>query len=178
VCVVIATEDKKLIAYVVAEDELDQAALRAFLQTQLPQYMLPAQFVSIAEMPLTPNGKIDRRALPAPSAPQSECAFEAPRTASEQKLAAMLTAILNVERVGIHDNFFNLGGNSLLAFQLVSRVRDEFKLELPLTRVFETPTVAELSGWVSETTDRGLNPIASPIKALPRQRRTQAQGQS
>lgn len=174
-CSVMATEDRNLIAYVVTLSELDQAELRTFLQTQLPHYMLPAQFVSLAEMPLTPSGKIDRRALPAPSAPQSSKTFEAPRTSSEQKLAAMWTAILKIERVGIHDNFFNLGGNSLLAFQLVSRVRDEFKLELPLTRVFETPTVAQLSGWISETNNRGLNPIASPIKALPRQRRMRAQ---
>jgi len=143
----------------------------------LPQYMLPAQFVSMVEMPLTPNGKIDRRALPAPPTPQANV-FESPRTSSEEKLAAMWTAILKIERVGIHDHFFNLGGNSLLAFQLVSRVRDEFNVELPLTRVFESPTLAELSGWISETAARGLNRISSPIKALPRQRRTRAKEQA
>jgi acyl-coenzyme A synthetase/AMP-(fatty) acid ligase/acyl carrier protein len=177
---VIATVDKKLIAYVVANngEVLDQVALQAFLKTQLPQYMLPAQFVVMAELPFTPNGKIDRRALPAPSAPQSEKAFEAPRTVSEEKLAAMWKGILKIERVGIHDHFFNLGGNSLLGFQLVSRVRDEFNVELPLMRVFETPTLAELAGWISEASARGLNHIGAPIKALPRQRRPRAQGQS
>ena len=178
-CAVIATADKNLIAYVVSHnnDALDQVALRAFLQTQLPQYMLPAQFVSMVEMPLTPSGKIDRRALPAPATPRANV-FESPRTSSEEKLAAMWTAILKIERVGIHDHFFNLGGNSLLAFQLVSRVRDEFNVELPLTRVFESPTLAELSGWISETAARGLNRISSPIKALPRQRRTRAKEQA
>jgi amino acid adenylation domain-containing protein len=181
--VVIATDvagDGKLIAYVVAQigQTLDLVALSAFLQTQLPQYMLPAHFVPIAEMPVTPNGKINRRALPEPGVPHSGGASASPRTAVEAKLAAMWTSILKLDRLGIHDNFFNLGGNSLLAFQLVSRVRDEFNVELPFMRVFETPTLAELCGWISEAETRGLNRISSPIKALPRQRRTQAQGQS
>jgi len=177
---VIATADvagnRKLIAYVVTQKDhaLDLVALGAFLQTQLPPYMLPAQLVPIAEMPFTPSGKIDRRALPTPSAPQSVNAFEAPRTASEQKLAAMWAAILKIERIGIHDDFFKLGGNSLLAFQLISRVRNEFKVELPLSRVFDTPTVAELSSWISEAVDRGLNRTTASIKALPRQHRTRA----
>jgi amino acid adenylation domain-containing protein len=173
---VIATADRKLVAYVVTRNNeaLDLIALRDSLQTQLPQYMLPAQIVPIAEMPFTPSGKIDRRALPDPGAPQSGDAFEAPRTAVEEKLAAMWTSILELERVGIHDNFFNLGGNSLLAFQLISRVRDEFNVELPLARVFETPTVAALSNWIGEATARGLDRTAASIKALPRQRRTRA----
>jgi amino acid adenylation domain-containing protein len=173
---VIATADRKLIAYIATRnvETLDLVALRAFLQTQLPQYMLPAQIVPIAEMPFTPSGKIDRRALPEPGAPQSGDAFEAPRTAVEERLAAMWASILKLESVGIHDNFFNLGGNSLLAFQLISRVRDEFNIELPLARVFETPTVAELSGWINEATARGVDRTAASIKALPRQRRTRA----
>ena len=170
--------DRKLIAYVVTQNShaLDLVALRVFLQTQLPQYMLPAQLIPIVEMPLTPSGKINRRALPEPSAPKSGKAFEAPRTTSEEKLAVMWTAILKIERVGIHDDFFHLGGNSLLAFQLISRIRDEFKVELPLARVFETPTLVELSRWISEAGDRGLNRIGSAIKALPRQQRTKARG--
>src|SRR6185436_3751063 len=173
---VIATADRKLTAYVVTRNNeaFDPVALRSFLQTQLPQYMLPTQIVPIAEMPFTPSGKIDRRALPDPTTPQSGGAFAAPRTAVEEKLAAMWTSILKLERVGIHDNFFNLGGNSLLAFQLISRVRDEFNIELPLARVFETPTVAELSNWIGEATARGLDRTAASIKALPRQRRTRA----
>jgi amino acid adenylation domain-containing protein len=177
---VIATADRKLFAYVVAQNghALDLVALRDFLQTQLPQYMLPAQFVPITEMPLTPSGKIDRRALPVPTAPQSRSEFAPPQTELEEKLAAMWTSILKLKRVGLHDDFFNLGGNSLLAFQLISRIRDEFKVELPLARVFETPTVAELSNWISEATARGLNRTAASIKPLPRQRRTRASVQT
>ncbi len=175
--VVIATDvagDGKLIAYVVAQSgkTLDLVALSAFLQTQLPQYMLPAHFVPIAQMPVTPNGKINRRALPEPGVPHSGGASASPRTAVEAKLAAMWTSILKLDRLGIHDNFFNLGGNSLLAFQLVSRVRDQFNVELPLARVFETPTVAELSRWISDAAAKGLNRTAASIKAIPRQRRT------
>jgi acyl carrier protein len=83
----------------------------------------------------------------------------------------MWASILKVERVGIHDDFFHLGGHSLLAFQLISRVRDEFKVELSLERVFETPTVAQLSRLISDAAERKPDPITSPIKALPRQQR-------
>jgi acyl carrier protein len=181
-CAVIVTgdtpEDKKLIAYVVSQngEAIETTALRAFLKTKLPAYMLPAQFVAIENMPFTNAGKIDRRALPVATPQLSEAVFEAPRTAVEEKLAAMWASILKLERVGIHDHFFDLGGNSLLAFQLISRVRDDFNVELPLTRVFETPTLAELSLWIGEAADRGLNRIASPIKPLPRQQRTKARG--
>jgi acyl-CoA synthetase (AMP-forming)/AMP-acid ligase II/acyl carrier protein len=167
--------DRKLIAYVVSQNDqpVDLLALRAFLQTQLPQYMVPAQLVPLAEMPLTASGKINRRALPEPGAPQAGSAFAAPRTLIEEKLAAIWTAILEIERVGIYDNFFNLGGNSLLAFQLISRVRDEFKVELSLTRVFESPMLAELCRWISAAAERGSEHTSGPIKALPR-RRTKA----
>jgi amino acid adenylation domain-containing protein len=176
-CAVIATghelEDKKLIAYVVTEtgQALEAATLRTFLQTQLPAYMLPAQFIAIEEMPLTPSGKIDRRALPKAGTQRSEIAFEGPRTTSEVKLTALWASILKIERVGVHDNFFDLGGHSLLAFQLISRVRDDFKVELPLRRVFESPTVAALSRWINEAADGGLDHTGPALKALPRQRR-------
>jgi acyl carrier protein len=86
----------------------------------------------------------------------------------------MWAGVLKLERVGINDNLFNLGGNSLLAFQLISRVRDEFKVELPLTRVFQTPTIAELSRWIGEAAGRELDRTAGSIKALPRRRGTRA----
>jgi acyl carrier protein len=119
----------------------------------------------------TQAGKIDRRALPDPGPELSETVFEAPRTVVEEKLVSMWASILKVERVGIHDDFFHLGGHSLLAFQLISRVRDEFKVELSLERVFETPTVAQLSRLISDAAERKPDPITSPIKALPRQQR-------
>jgi acyl carrier protein len=132
--------------------------------------MLPARFIAIENMAFTQAGKINRRALPDPGPQLSETVFEAPRTAVEEKLAAMWAGILKLERVGINDHFFHLGGHSLLAFQLISRVRDEFKVELPMTRVFETPRLAELARWISEAADRRLDRTGSPIKALPRQR--------
>jgi amino acid adenylation domain-containing protein len=167
-------EDRRLVAYCVRTSGSQSMAgeLQADLRRTLPDYMVPATFVFIDQMPLTSSGKINRRALPQPEARDSGTIFEAPRTTMEEKLAAMWTSILKLERVGIHDNFFRLGGHSLLAFQLISRVRDEFNVELPLTRVFEAPTLAELSRWISEEMEKGPSHIGSSIKALSRQRRT------
>ena len=176
-CAVIATgddlNDKKLVAYVVTQNgqRPETTGIREFLQAHLPTFMLPTQFVAVDEMPLTPSGKIDRRALPKAGTQKHKRVFEAPRTAVEEKLADMWSSILKLERVGVHDNFFDLGGHSLLAFQLISRVRDDFKVELPLRRVFETPTVAGLSRWISEAADERRDHAVPALKALPRQRR-------
>ena len=123
-------------------------ALRSFLQEQLPQYMVPSAFVVLDALPLTPSGKVDRRVLPAPdrfmSASDEACVL--PRTPAEESLAAIWCEVLELKQVGVHDDFFtDLGGHSLLATQLVSRVRDAFGIELPLRRLFETPTIAELA---------------------------------
>ncbi|HKY28029.1 MAG TPA: amino acid adenylation domain-containing protein [Pyrinomonadaceae bacterium] len=169
-------QDPRLVAYCVRTQSSDATAgeLQAALKRTLPDYMVPMSFVFLEQMPLTSSGKINRRALPQPDAPMSDIVFEAPRTANEEKLAAMWASILKLERVGVHDNFFNLGGHSLLAFQLISRVRDDFKVELPLRRVFETPTVAGLSRWISEAAEQGLDHTGPAIKAIPRQRRTRS----
>jgi aspartate racemase len=124
--------------------------LRDFLKARLPEYMVPAAFVSLPAMPLTAHGKIDRRQLPAPerSAMVADADYVAPRTAVEAVLAALWAEVLGVERVGIHDHFFDLGGHSLLATKLMLRVRDTFKVELALRVLFEAPTVAELAEQV------------------------------
>ncbi len=120
--------------------------LRAFLKEKLPEYMVPSIYIFLDKLPLTPHGKIDRRALPRPEgfARELEGPFVAPRNTIEELLAEIFADVLKVERVGIHDNFFELGGHSLLATQLVSRVRKSFQPDLPLRKIFEAPTVASL----------------------------------
>jgi amino acid adenylation domain-containing protein len=141
--------DKRLVAYMVVDQNQapEVSELRSFLRARLPDYMLPSAFVMLEAMPLTPHGKVDRRALPDPdwSEHDFEHAFVPPRTGVEKALAGIWTEILGVERVGVLDNFFELGGHSLLAVQLVSYVRNSIQVELPLWTIFEAPTVAGLA---------------------------------
>jgi amino acid adenylation domain-containing protein len=164
--------EKRLVAYVVAEREPlpTTTDLRNFLKEKLPEYMVPAVFVLLDALPLMPNGKIDRRALPAPdrSRPELDGAFVAPRTPTEELLAEIWAQLLNIERVGIHDNFFDLGGHSLLATQLVSRMRESFQVEIPLRRLFEVPTVAGLAESIEAARQSGQNLLAPPILPVPR----------
>ncbi len=168
--------DKRLVAYIVANSTLktQESALirdlRGFLKEKLPQYMVPSAFVLLEAMPLTPNGKIDRRSLPVPDANRAE--FEddlaEPRTADEQVIAQIWAEVLGLERVGIYDNFFELGGHSLLATQAISRLREAFKVEVPLRSLFESPTVATLSESLSKF--RGERKLeAPPIERASRQ---------
>ena len=156
--VVLAREDspgdKRLVAYVVAAagSAPSVEALRGFLQQKLPEYMVPSAFMFLDSLPLAPNGKLDRKALPAPdqTRPELDEIFVAPRTPVEETLASIWAGVLKVDKVGIHDNFFHLGGHSLLATQLISRIRDTFKLDLPLRSLFETPTVHGLAQRLQE----------------------------
>ncbi len=148
--VVVVREDggeKRLVGYVVAaRPPLDAEALRAHLKASLPEYMVPAAFVSLERLPLTANGKVDRRALPAPALAACPDDYVPPRTPTEEVLCGIWAEMLRLERVGIHDNFFELGGHSLLATQVISRVRQIFQMDPPLRVVFETPTIAGLAG--------------------------------
>jgi amino acid adenylation domain-containing protein len=121
--------------------------LRQFLKSRLPDFMVPPLFMPLAAMPLTPNGKVDRKALPKPDAirRELEANYIAPRNELEQQIADIWTQILNLEKVGIHDNFFELGGYSLLAIQVVSRLRQALQVEILLPILFEVPTVADLA---------------------------------
>jgi len=137
------------VAYLIASETQARPStkeLRAHLKKRLPNYMVPSIFVWLDEMPLTPSGKIDRRALavPAQLRPEIESDFVAPRSPAEELLAEMWCRVLKLERIGIHDDFFELGGHSLLATQLVSQVRKVFRIELPLRVLFEEPTVSGL----------------------------------
>jgi len=166
------TGDNRLVAYVVPDAEvgdLSASDLRRFLQERVPDYMVPAAFVLIDAMPLLPNGKINRRALPEPDWSKRDLAdaYVAPRTPVEALLADIWQRVLHLERVGVHDDFFALGGHSLLATQLVSRVRDAFEIELPLRNIFESPTVATLAETV-EVLGRTAVPQAPPITPIPR----------
>jgi amino acid adenylation domain-containing protein len=151
--VVVALEDTpgdtRLVAYIVANQGQAPMVgdLRRSLKERLPEYMVPAAFVFLDALPLMPNGKVDRRALPAPGSarPALEDAFVAPRTPVEEAVAGIWAQVLGLEQVGIQDNFFELGGHSLLATRIMSRVRRAFRVELPLHRFFEAPTVAELA---------------------------------
>jgi alpha-ketoglutarate-dependent taurine dioxygenase/acyl carrier protein len=144
--------------------------LRDFLKKQLPDYMVPSAFMVLSALPLTPNGKVDRRALPAPDATTlaGETVFVAPRTPVEEVLTNLWAEVLNLERVGIHDNFFALGGHSLLATQLISRIRDTFQIELALRCLFESPTVAELSDRIQATRQTESERHAPPLLTVSR----------
>jgi len=145
---------RRLVAYVVSSDGAPFSAsdMRAFLKRSLPDFMVPSLFVPLDRLPLTPSGKVDRKALPTPGAtrPELERAFVPPRTEAEARLAEIWAKELKVERVGIRDNFFELGGHSLLAAQVISRVRDSFGFELPLRALFESPTLEALAKVVEE----------------------------
>jgi hypothetical protein len=152
--VVVAREDipgeKRLVAYVIAEDaSANVEALRTHLRAVLPDHMVPSAFVMLERFPLTPNGKLDRRALPAPDIEAYTArAYEAPQGETEERLAEIWKELLRVPRVGRHDSFFELGGHSLLAMQLIVRVRFLFSTELPLKAVFESPALALLAARV------------------------------
>jgi amino acid adenylation domain-containing protein len=185
--VVVAREDvpgdRRIVAYLVPgeavsseiekEADLTPGALRSFLRETLPEYMVPSAFVTLEGLPLSPSGKVDRDALPAPdrSRPEIERVYVAPRNETEETLARLCSELLRVEKVGVYDGFFELGGHSLLATQLVSRVRDAFQVELPLRTLFEHPTVAELAEAVEEAMQHGAEIQAPTIRRASRDAR-------
>ncbi|MFG2455462.1 thioesterase domain-containing protein, partial [Streptomyces sp. NPDC048512] len=140
--------DKRLVGYVVADPgrggQVDVETLRTQMADQLPEYMVPSAFVVLDRLPLTTNGKVDRRVLPAPDLPTTAGTGRGPRTPREEILCGLFAEVLGVPTVGIDDNFFALGGHSLLAPRLVSRIRTILNVELPVTALFETPTIATL----------------------------------
>jgi acyl carrier protein len=138
--------DRRLVAYLVADGKPTAEALRSRVLDRLPEYMAPAGFVVLDKLPLTASGKLDRQALPAPDLTSDMTRpYVAPRDALEEQMAAIWADVLGLERIGIHDDFFEVGGHSLLAVQIVARVRDTLGAELPLHSLFLAPTVAQLT---------------------------------
>jgi amino acid adenylation domain-containing protein len=175
--VVVAREDdaatgKRLVAYLVCRHKhaLSAVELQDFLREKLPDYMIPAAYVVLKALPLNPNGKIERRSLPDPdgSTLQIERPYVAPRTPLEEVLAGIWADVLKLERIGVEDNFFALGGHSLIAMQIMSRVRNTFHMELPLRVVFEATTVEKLARSLveHETRPGQSEKIAAIVKRM------------
>ncbi|WP_202223231.1 non-ribosomal peptide synthetase, partial [Okeania sp. KiyG1] len=155
--VVIAREDiahtKRLLAYIVIDEHesIATSQLRKFMKSKLPEYMIPSAFITLDRLPLTPNGKVNRKALPEPDETITrEHEYVAPRTPVEEIIANIFSDILGVQNVGISDNFFELGGHSLLATQLISRLKVALEVEVPLSCVFESPTVGQLEETITQ----------------------------
>ncbi len=172
-CVVLAREDtpgeKQLVGYIVSRDSKAPTTveLHSFLKDGLPEHMIPAKFVFLDSFPLTHNGKVDRKALPAPVHETSRADEKSsqPRTATEERLAAIWKEMFKIENVGIHDDFFDLGGHSLLAIKVMSRIRDVLGADLQVLTLFENPTIAALADSITKS---GLaNDSILDVPALP-----------
>ena len=166
------SRSKRLVAYIVLNQKREAATtLKCFLQAKLPNYMVPAVFVILDSLPLTPNGKVDRRALPAPdrTRPALEEIFVAPRNPIEETLASIWSELLGLEQIGVNDNFFQLGGHSLIATQMFSRVREVFPVELSFHHIFDNPTVASLALLIEQHSQLKQQLQRPAIQRIPRE---------
>ncbi|MCY9248299.1 non-ribosomal peptide synthetase, partial [Bacillus haynesii] len=151
--IVIVREDEEnrpyICAYMTAKREIPVEELRGFLEKKLPDYMIPAYFVKLDKLPLTKNGKVDRKALPEPDRRMgAESEYEAPRNETEEKLAAVWQNVLHVEKAGIHDHFAQMGGHSLHAMELIAKIKEKMNVEIPLHQLFKLATIKELSTFI------------------------------
>ena len=145
--------DKRLVAYVVAaqdQERLMVSDLRGALLRSLPDYMIPSLFVFLEQLPLNPNGKLDRKALPMPEAGGNDTRYVAPLTENEQMLASIWESVLKLERVGTQDNFFEIGGHSLLAVQIITCIRQQMGVDVSIEKLFSNPTIALLDEVIIE----------------------------
>ncbi|MEO7532773.1 MAG: amino acid adenylation domain-containing protein, partial [Ferruginibacter sp.] len=170
--VVLAKDDnegnKRLVGYIVPNGSFDRESIVAHLRTKLPEYMVPALWVEMENLPLTPNGKIDRNALPDPDITKLlSNEYVAPRNETEQALAAIWQDLLSAERVGVHDNFFDLGGHSLRALQVISVIRKDMQVELAIRDLFMHPTVAELALHLRQQHQPSLIPSIEALQQRP-----------
>jgi amino acid adenylation domain-containing protein len=162
---VVLREDR-LVAYVLGGAE--HAVLRAELRERLPDYMVPAAFVRLAALPLTPHGKVDRKALPAPELQSTAESHVAPRSPVEEVLTGLWAELLGLDRAGVTDHFFDLGGHSLLAARVMSRLRSAFGVEMPLRDLFEAPVLKDLAARVDAALRAGAGPAAPPLVPVSR----------
>ncbi|KAA1246432.1 non-ribosomal peptide synthetase/type I polyketide synthase, partial [Aquimarina sp. RZ0] len=171
-CCVIAKDDiqggKFLVGYVVAEGNFDKKQIQKELQKQLPEYMIPQFWIELASMPLTSNGKLNRKALPEPDSSQlSTQEYCAPRNTMETQLVTIWEELLRIDKIGIYDNFFELGGHSLSATRLVSMIRKELAIEITIKNVFEYVTISELGLYISQISQGSLLPVVTPADKPP-----------
>jgi amino acid adenylation domain-containing protein/non-ribosomal peptide synthase protein (TIGR01720 family) len=166
---IVLTHHQQLVAYIVTQQELTVSHLRRFLAERLPEYMIPAYFIFLESLPLTVNGKVDRRNLPIPVPSRTnDITYIVPRSPVEEIIAGIWANVLGIEQVGIEDNFFELGGHSLLATQVISRLRDALNLEIPLKDLFKSPTVTGLAQKIEETRQKEqISPILPTSRNQP-----------
>ena len=167
--------DERLVAYFVPREQPGPKAseLRRFLNEKLPSYMIPHAFVTLDAIPLTDTRKVDRKALPEPGTSRPELAipYVAPRTPTEKELAKIWAEVLLLDEVGIHDDFFDLGGHSLSATRIISRIIAAFKLQLPIRALFDSPTIAAMADVISskagrKADEKDLQRLLSEIESL------------
>ncbi len=161
---VVTVHGDRLIGYVVGQSDVDSGSLRGFAGAVLPEYMVPSALVVLPEFPLTPNGKLDRAALPVPEFTTTTTTDRAPATPQEEILAEIFADVLGVASVGVDDNFFDLGGHSLLITRVVNKIRDTFGIEVPLRTLFDAPTVRGVAGLVQAggTARASVIPVERP----------------
>jgi acyl carrier protein len=158
--------DRRLVAYIVGED-LDTAVLTQALQQCLPHYMVPSAWVMLEKLPLTQNGKVDRKALPAPDAGATEANFIAPQTATEQRMVEIWSRLLQlpVERISTTSDFFALGGQSLLAIRLVAEIAEAFGIQIEMRKLFAQPSISQIAALIDSATE--LESIARRFASMP-----------
>ena len=173
-----ASGDKRLLAYLVpSADALQVAAVRTFLHQKLPSHQIPSTFTFLEELPLTPNKKVNVHALPDPAGTEPSAVGDTPESETEQNIAAVWSEVLDVAGVGAHDNFFEIGGTSLLVVQVNARLREVFNREIPIVEMFRNPTVSTLARFLEggaedkPSFDQAQSRAAQQANAMSRQKR-------
>ncbi|MEO7533123.1 MAG: amino acid adenylation domain-containing protein, partial [Ferruginibacter sp.] len=170
--VVLAKEDKsgnqRLVGYIVTAEDFDNNAIISYLQGRLPDYMVPTLWIKLESLPVTPNGKVDKKALPDPDTSGiSINEYAVPRNEVENKLTDIWKQLLDIDQVGIYNDFFELGGHSLLAIRVISAIRKQFEIELKINDVFEYPTIAQLAGYLQSHSSKNVHHAIERVEPQP-----------